>query len=734
MKSLERSERPSRPESLSGIIERVAFHNQENGFCVLRGRVEGQASVATIVGRIPSVSAGENFEAMGAWFTDREHGRQFRAEELRVSPPCTAAGIEKYLGSGMIKGVGPHFAARLVAAFGNEVFDVIERAPKRLLEVRGIGRERQKRILQAWDSQKAVRDIMVFLHSHGVGTARAVRIYKTYGQDAIAIVRENPYRLSTDIHGIGFKVADQIARHLGIEPQAKIRAEAGIHFVLESLSREGHCAFPRDELLAKAGELLGIATSILVTALEGQLQQRFLSEAPIDGTRCIYLTQLYHAESQLAKTLIQLSRATSAMPSIDADKAVPWVEKRVGLALAPSQREAVRQALASKVLVITGGPGVGKTTLVNSILQILLAKRLECMLCAPTGRAARRLTESTGMQARTIHRLLEFNPATRRFRFDHDHLLKCDALVVDEVSMADIVLMHHLVRALPARTVLILVGDVDQLPSVGPGQVLRDLLESGVLPVVRLTEVFRQAALSRIVTNAHRINQGLDPELSSPEDGLSDFFFIEAEHENDVVEKTRTVVTERIPRRFGLDPMRDVQVLVPMNRSPLGATALNVHLQAALNREGLPAARRFAFDFRLGDKVMQIVNNYDKEVFNGDVGFITRVNADDQELFIDFYGRELLYDFGELDEIVPAYACTIHKSQGSEYPAVVLILHTQHFILLRRALLYTAVTRAKKLVVIVGSRKALSLALRANDDARRISGLRGQLMELAAKS
>ena len=720
------------PENLSGIIERVAFHNQENGFCVLRGRVAGHSAVATVVGRVPSVSAGENFEAAGTWVNDREHGRQFRADELRVSPPSTASGIQKYLGSGMIKGVGPHFAARLVAAFGDKVFSIIEETPKRLLEVHGIGRERQKRILEAWRGQKAVRDIMVFLHSHGVGTARAVRIYKTYGQDAIAVVRENPYRLSTDIHGIGFKVADQIARHLGIEPQAQIRAEAGIYFVLESLSREGHCAFPRDGLLERAATLLEIDTPILVTALEGQIEQRLLSEAPIGDTQCIYLTQLYHAETQLARTLVQLLRARSALPPVDADKAIPWVEERVGLELAPSQRTAVRQAVASKVLVITGGPGVGKTTLVNSILKILLAKRLECMLCAPTGRAARRLTESTGMPARTIHRLLEFNPATRRFRFDRDHPLKCDAIVVDEASMADVVLMHHLTRALPSRAVLLLVGDVDQLPSVGPGQVLRDLLDSGAIPVVRLTEVFRQAAHSRIVTNAHRINQGLEPELSVRQEGLSDFFFVEADTEPDILQKTRTLVTQRIPQRFDLDPVRDIQVLVPMNRSPLGASALNVHLQSALNEDGLPAARRFTFDFRLGDKVMQIENNYDKEVFNGDIGFITRVDADDQELGITFYGRELSYEFGELDEIVPAYACTIHKSQGSEYPAVVLVLHTQHFILLRRSLLYTAITRAKKLLVIVGSKKALSLALRADEDSRRITGLCGQLKQLAA--
>jgi exodeoxyribonuclease V alpha subunit len=717
-------------ESLSGTVERVTFHNEESGFSVLKVRTEGRRDLATVVGHTASVGPGEYVDASGAWESDREHGMQFRAEEIRIAPPSTREGIEKYLGSGMIKGVGPHFASRLVAAFGDAVFEVIEKAPERLREVRGIGEERQKSILAAWGSQKVVRDIMVFLHSHGVGTARAVRIYRTYGDEAVALLRENPYRLASDVTGIGFRTADEIARRLGVSAQSNLRARAGLVYALEELALEGHSACPTERLLEKATTLLEIPRDVLGAALGALVAEGITVEHAIAGERCIYLARLYHAEARLARGLARLARARPPLAPIDAEKAIPWVEGQVGIELAPSQREAIRTALASKVVIITGGPGVGKTTLVNSLLRIFGAKGLRSVLCAPTGRAARRLGETTGREATTIHRLLEFLPARGSFRRNAESPLDCDLVVLDEASMVDVVLMDHLVQALPSRAILVIVGDVDQLPSVGPGQVLRDLIESGVLPVVWLREVFRQAAESRIITNAHRINQGLEPELSPPDDRLGDFFFVPANTEEEVLGKIRTLVKERIPRRFGLDPVRDIQLLVPMNRSPLGARALNTHLQELLNPPGKPDIARFGFTYRLDDKVMQVQNNYDKEVFNGDLGFIRAIDPVAKEVVVDFDGRRVTYELDELDELVPAYASSVHKSQGSEYPAVVVPLHTQHYVLLRRNILYTAVTRARKLVVLVGSRKALALALRAVEDDRRISGLKEGLKGL----
>ncbi|KDU97147.1 recombinase RecD, partial [Komagataeibacter rhaeticus AF1] len=665
-----------------GLVERVTFHNAENGFCVLRVKVRGQRDLVTVVGHAAMISAGEFVQMSGRWFNDHTHGLQFKAEFLKASPPTTVEGIERYLGSGMIRGIGPVYAKKLVKAFGEAVFDLIEQEPGRLREVTGIGPKRAERIVAGWADQKVIREIMLFLHSNGVGTSRAVRIFKTYGQDAVKLISENPYRLAKDIRGIGFKTADQIARKMGIAPDAMIRVRAGISYALGEAMDEGHCGLPVGELLTSTAELLEVATPLIEMALALELEAGDVVADSVGDTGCIFLAGLYRAEQSIAERLRACAIGRPLWPDIDAEKAMTWVEGKTGLALAPSQQEAVRLALHSKVLVITGGPGVGKTTLVNAILKIVTAKGTDVQLCAPTGRAAKRLSESTGLEGKTIHRLLETDPATGSFKRDDTNPLTCDLLVVDEASMVDVLLMRSLLRALPDNAAVLIVGDVDQLPSVGPGQVLADIIGSGAVPVVRLTEVFRQAAQSRIITNAHRINEGRMPELSA-EKG-SDFYFVEAAEPEVGLRKLLAVVRDRIPARFGLDPVRDVQVLCPMNRGGLGARSLNIELQQALNPPDEVKVERFGWTYGPGDKVMQIANDYDRDVFNGDLGVIGRIDVEEGELTVSFDGRDVVYGFGELDELVLAYATTIHKSQGSEYPAVVIPLVTQHYAMLAR--------------------------------------------------
>ena len=709
-------------ENLAGLVERVTFHNEDNGFSVLRVKARGHRDLITVVGHAATIGAGEFIQASGRWINDRTHGVQFRADFLRSAPPTSAEGIEKYLASGMIKGIGPVYAKKLVRAFSETVFDVIEQTPARLKEVAGIGPKRAESIVAAWADQKAIREIMIFLHSHGVGTSRAVRIFKTYGADAIRLISENPYRLARDIRGIGFKSADQIAEKLGIEKTAMIRARAGIGYALTEAMDEGHCGLPLTQLVPMAVKLLEVPPEIIETALDLELQDGEVVADAIDSERCIFLAGLHRAERAIAERLRTLGAGELSWPSIDADKAIPWVETKVGITLAASQRKAVRVALQSKVSVITGGPGVGKTTLVNSILKILSVKGVRIALAAPTGRAAKRLNETTGLEAKTIHRLLEVDPMHGGFRRNDGHPLECDLLVIDETSMIDVPLMNALLKAVPDHAGLILVGDVDQLPSVGPGQVLADIIASGAVPVVRLTEVFRQAAKSRIIVNAHRINQGLMPEWA--QNPTSDFHFIECADPEDGVAKILHIVRERIPARYHLDPIRDIQVLCPMNRGGLGARALNIDLQEALNPGGELRVERFGWTFAVGDKVMQVQNDYDRDVYNGDLGVIGGIDPETSEMVIDFDGREVTYGFGELDEIVLAYATTIHKSQGSEYPAVVIPLTTQHYPMLQRNLLYTAVTRGKRLVVVVGQRKALAIAVKGSGSRRRWSKLR----------
>ena len=721
--------RPAKPqpesptqEVLAGLVERVTFHNSDNGFCVLRAKARGHRDLVTVVGHAAIISAGEWITASGEWVNDHTHGQQFKARFMRTSAPTSIDGIEKYLGSGMIRGIGPVYAKKMVNAFGEKVFDIIEAEPERLREVTGIGVVRAKRITDAWAEQKIVREIMVFLHSHGVGTARAVRIYKTYGSDAVQVMTENPYRLARDIRGIGFKTADAIAMKLGVEKTAMIRVRAGISYALTEAMDDGHCGLPTADLLPLAEKLLEVGADLIRTALNLELADGTVIADSLGETDCIFLASLYRAEQAIAEKLLALARAKLPWGSIEADKALPWIEQRIGIKLAPSQDAAVRLALTSKVLVITGGPGVGKTTIVNAILRILAAKTVKLLLCAPTGRAAKRLNETTGQEAKTIHRLLEVDPKGGGFKRNMENPLDCDLLVVDETSMVDVMLMLALLKAVPESAALLVVGDVDQLPSVGPGQILGDMITSGAVPVVRLTEVFRQAAQSRIITSAHRINQGSIPDLGKPE-GDSDFYFVQADDPETAVPLIIELVKTRIPQRFGLDPIRDIQVLCPMNRGSVGARSLNIKLQAALNPAGERKVERFGWTFAPGDKVMQIENDYDKEVYNGDIGYIDDVDPEAGELTASFDGRAVTYGFGELDTLVPAYAATIHKSQGSEYPAVVIPVMTQHYTMLQRNLLYTGVTRGKKLVVLVGQKKAVAIAVRGISGRRRWSKL-----------
>ena len=710
-------------EVLAGAVERVTFHGEDSGFCVLRVKARGHRELVTVVGHAAAVSAGEWITASGEWVNDRTYGPQFRSRFLKATAPTSTEGIERYLGSGMIRGIGPVYAKKLVRAFGERVFDVIESEPGRLREVDGIGPVRAERITAAWAEQKAVREIMMFLHGHGVGTARAVRIFRTYGADAVQVMSENPYRLARDIRGIGFRTADAIAMRLGIGKTAMVRLRAGVAHALTEAMDDGHCGLPAEELRPAAAELLEAPEDLVRTAIGEELAAGNVVADRVGDTPCVFLAGLHRAEHGIAERLHRIAAGPLPWPRIDADKALPWVERRVGLELAPSQIGAIRLALASKVLVVTGGPGVGKTTIVNAILRILAAKGARLLLCAPTGRAARRMTETSGFEARTIHRLLEVDPASGGFRRDAEHPVDCDLLVVDETSMVDVPLMHALVKAVPDRAALLIVGDIDQLPSVGPGQVLADIIGSGAVPVVRLTEVFRQAAESRIIVNAHRINAGDVPELDPPE-AISDFYFVPADDPESAVPRVLELVRTRIPRRFGLDPVRDIQVLCPMNRGGVGARSLNIELQAVLNPAGERRVERFGWTFAPGDKVMQVENDYDKEVYNGDIGRIDDVDPDLGEVTARFDGRAVAYGFGELDALVPAYATTIHKSQGSEYPAVVIPLMTQHYVMLRRNLLYTGVTRGKRLVVLVGQRKAIAIAVRAASGRRRWSKLR----------
>jgi len=721
-------------KTLSGTIERVTFHNEENGYCVLRVSMSDTRKAQTVVGNCAAPNAGEEIAARGEWIEDDQYGSQFKASEISTSEPDNLKGIERYLGSGLIDGIGPTYAKKLVKKFGPEVFNIIDDRSKRLEEVEGIGPKRRQEIKKSWEKQKSVRRIMVFLHQHGISTARAVRIYKTYGDESIKKLRNNPYRLSHDLHGVGFKTADAIASKLGINFDDLSRIEAGLHFALQTATGNGHCALPEIELIESATELLGVDQIKIEDCLKKIITKREVSKDEINSVTMIFPPQLIASEKIISERILNLASRKPDYPKFEIEKALSWCQKKIGYSLAQGQRKAVELALRERVLIITGGPGVGKTTILRSVLMILRAKKVAPILCAPTGRAAKRMSESTGLEASTIHRLLEFKGHSGKFSHDENNPVEGDLFIVDEASMIDTQLMSSFLRALPKNAHLILVGDVDQLPSVGPGSVLSDMINSNELPVARLNEIFRQSSESRIITAAHEINEGILPiELtkSAKNDPKSDFFFISSDEPEKTSETIANIVSRRIPENLGLDPVNDIQVITPMHRGSLGTQALNRKLQDSLNpaNESTFEIERFGARYRVGDKVIQTRNNYDKETLNGDIGKVIEISTDPGKIIIQFSGqRTVSYEPGELDEISPAFAITVHKSQGSEFPCVVIPVSTQHFLLLQRNLLYTAITRGSRVVVLVGQKKAAAMAVKNIDTKERYRGLLQRLI------
>ncbi len=706
-------------EVLEGTIERITFQAEDSGYTVARLQT-GEEELVTVVGQMAAVQVGEGVRLEGEWISHPQYGKQFKFTHYSAVYPATVEGIRRYLGSGLIKGIGPVTAQRIVTHFGIETLQVIEQEPDRLLEVPGTGPKRLEIIKRGWQAQRQIKDVMVFLQSHGVSTAYAVKIYKHYGDQAISQVRANPYCLERDIWGIGFLTADRIARNLGVGTDAPERVEAGLRYVLNQASDEGHVFLPREELLRAAQKELDLDPALLAGGVERLAAQE---GAVLDGER-VYLPPLYHAEAGIAVSLRRLAQGPGRGAAGQVEAAIARIEKQLGIQYAENQREGLKAASQSKVMVLTGGPGTGKTTITKGIIALFEQQGLRLLLGAPTGRAAKKLSEATGKPARTLHRLLGFKPP-KGFEHHQDNPLKTDALIVDEVSMIDTSLMHSLLRAVPAAARLVLVGDVDQLPSVGAGKVLRDLIASRTLPVVRLTHIFRQAQQSQIITNAHRVNQGQFPHIDNR--AARDFFFIEEEEPERVASLIQELCSQRLPRRYGLDPVEEIQVLAPMYRGETGANNLNQALQQCLNPQGR-GWKRGNTEYRVGDKVMQVRNNYDKGVFNGDVGRIKAIDAENQAMAVQF-DEEVEYEFSELDELVLAYAVSVHKSQGSEYRAVVMPLTTQHYLMLQRNLLYTAITRGKERVVVVGSKRAIHIAVRNDRVARRTTFLAERLRD-----
>ncbi len=720
---------------LFGYIERITFQNPENGYTIAQLKQEKQRDLTCIVGSMPSLKPGETVRCQGEWKQHLVHGRQFTLTSYHVEAPADVVGIKKYLGSGLIKGIGPKYAGRIVEKFGANTLHIIDQAPEQLLEIEGLGKKRVEKIKDCWSEQKSIREVMIFLQAHGVSPSFAQKIFKTYGQQSIKIVQSNPFRLARDIHGIGFKSADAIAQKLGIPKDAPERLDAGIEFTLSECSDDGHVCFPLCELIKHAEEMLETTQALLEPRLQALAQEKRLEIGEMVHAgkleTFVWLRPLFLSEVGICRQAARLRQCHSHLRAIDTDKALAWVQTHLNIKLADNQLQAVAQALKEKIQIITGGPGTGKSTITKAILSITEKLTSKIILAAPTGRAAKRMTEITGKKASTIHSLLEFDFKTGRFKKGLEAPLDCDLIIIDEASMIDTSLMYNLLKAIPEHARVIFVGDINQLPSVGPGNVLKDMIASRVIPVTALNEIFRQAAGSRIITNAHRINSGVFPDIGNASD--SDFFFIEVESPEDVLRDIQALVAQRLPKKYGLDPVNDIQVLAPMRRGVIGIENLNLVLQEQLNPNGTPlfwGGKRFL----PGDKVMQIRNDHKREIYNGDIGRIASIDAIEQQMIVTIDERDVVYEFSDLDELVLAYAVSIHKFQGSECPCIVMPVHTTHFKLLHRNLLYTGVTRGKRLVVLVGTKKAVALAVKNDEVKRRYTGLQQALISAFSTS
>lgn len=726
-------------QELQGQLERITYSNKETGFTIGKLKVKGFRDVVAFTGSMMSANPGEVLKLKGQWYNHPKYGEQFKVDSYVSIIPATAKGIEKYLSSGLIKGIGPVMAKRIVVMYGIKTLDVIEKSIDMLKEVDGIGEKRIKMIEKAWVEQKEIKEVMLFLQGHGVSSSYATKIFKQYGQESITIVKDNPYRLVTDIFGIGFITADKIAKNMGITNDSQIRAEAGILYVLHQLSNDGHVYYPYNLLIEECKKVLETERDIIVNAIGAiALDKRIVIEDINNGkeisenNKIIYLSKFYVSEVGIANNLKKLLSAKKGLLPFDIDKALDWVQKELKITLAENQKTAVEKSATDKVIVITGGPGTGKTTIINSIINIFIKLREKVLLAAPTGRASKRMSEVTGHEAKTIHRLLEFNPGGGGFKRNEQNPLEAGLIVIDEASMIDTILMHHFLKAVPKNATLIIVGDINQIPSVGAGNVLKDVIDSGSVTTVQLNEIFRQSKQSKIVVNAHRINNGYMPVFTSDKNKIHDFYIITTDEPENIVEKIIILCKDRIPKRFGYESIKDIQVLTPMNKGILGARNLNIELQKALNPSSNELTRG-GRTFKKGDKVMQFVNNYDKEVFNGDIGVITGIDKEDHVITVNFDEKDVVYDCKDLDEIVLAYAVSVHKAQGSEYPVIVMPIHIQHYMLLQRNLLYTGITRGKKLVVLIGTKKALAIAVKNNKTQKRYTYLKDRLLQFLCR-
>ncbi|HOP85633.1 MAG TPA: ATP-dependent RecD-like DNA helicase [Syntrophorhabdaceae bacterium] len=722
---------------IQGQIERITFTNEENGYTVAKIKVKGKKDLITIVGTMCSVSPGEILRVRGFWDNHPKYGEQLKITEYETLLPATSKGIERYLGSGMIKGIGPVMAKRLVTRFKEDTLSIIEGDIEKLKEVDGIGEKRIEMIRKAWEEQKEIRFVMIFLQGHGISPTYAVKIYRQYGKDSIRVVKENPYRLAMDIYGIGFKTADNIAQKLGISKDSQIRAEAGIMHVLYELSEEGHVYYPYELLIKKCSEILEVEESTIPYAIDAVAKEGSIvidnkfsekDEKVVADSRVIYLAKFHVSETGIAKKLKRLTSTPKQLRLINLDEAINWVEKSLKIEFSEKQKEAIKAAINSKVMIITGGPGTGKTTIIKAIIEIYKAMNQRILLAAPTGRAAKRMTNATGYEAKTIHRLLEYSPSNGSFKRNEKNPLEADIVIIDETSMIDTTLMYHFLKSVKTTTTLILVGDVDQLPSVGAGNILKDIIDSGKIHTVKLDEIFRQSKESMIIVNAHRINKGDMPYLKFSKDGFKDFFFTELYEPQEVARYIIYLCSEILPKKFGFNPIEDIQVITPMYKGIAGVSNLNNELQDALNKNECTLIRG-AHAFKIGDKVMQLRNNYDKDVFNGDIGKIISIDKELQEVKVNFDDKLVTYDFSELDEITLAYAISVHKSQGSEYPVVIIPVLTHHYIMLQRNLLYTAITRGKKLVFLVGTKRAIAMAVKNNKPLKRYTMLKERLLK-----